>query len=150
MLIELKLTERAVWFSVRARALGSFLSGIVAVIAGFVLGVRSFLRGNAPFPHSRISQAYLDHLKFSLKRRARTAFAITVTLQGGWWIWATIVVAKFRVTKPTYDWSSDGFGHAFALYIFLTVGFQMNYLLLYVPHDKLSFFGKSPSFPCYD
>lgn len=30
----------AVWFTVRARALGSFLSGIVAVIGGNLLGVR--------------------------------------------------------------------------------------------------------------
>ena len=33
------------WFSVRARALGSFLSGIVAVTAGNMLGVRSGLFG---------------------------------------------------------------------------------------------------------
>lgn len=36
-----RLTYSIVWFTVRARALGSFLSGICAVIAGNLLGVSS-------------------------------------------------------------------------------------------------------------
>lgn len=38
-----KVLTYIVWFSVRARALGSFLSGIVAVIAGNLLGVSDSL-----------------------------------------------------------------------------------------------------------
>lgn len=34
------LTSRLVWFSVRSRALASFLSGIMAMTAGNGLGVR--------------------------------------------------------------------------------------------------------------
>lgn len=96
----------------RARALGSFLSGIVAVIAGNLLG------------------AWLDRTKVSLKTRARSSFWTIVILQGGWWIWATILVTRFRNTHPTYDWASDHFGSAFAVFLFLVIGFQMNYLFL--------------------
>ncbi|KAF2147668.1 major facilitator superfamily transporter [Myriangium duriaei CBS 260.36] len=106
-------TYLSLWFSVRARALGSFLSGIVAVTAGNILG------------------NYLDRTKISLKTRSRCAFAVLATLQGAWWLWATILVTKFRTTQPTYDWSSSGFGHAFAPYVLLTIGFQINYLFLY-------------------
>jgi hypothetical protein len=101
-----------VWFSVRARALGSFLSGIVAVIFGNILG------------------AWLDRTQVPLKTRARSSFWTIVTLQGGWWIWATILVSRFQHTKPTYDWSSDHFGSAFAVFLFLVIGFQLNYLFL--------------------
>ena len=81
------------WFTVRSRALGSFLSGIVAVIAGNILG------------------HYLDRSSISLRTRSRSAFAVIATLQGAWWIWATVLVTKFRTTQPTYDWSDKGFGH---------------------------------------
>ncbi|KAF4547824.1 MFS-type transporter-like protein 19 [Elsinoe fawcettii] len=106
-------TYLSLWFSVRARALGSFLSGIIAVTAGNVLG------------------NWLDRTKVPLKTRSRYSFAIIVTLQGGWWLWATVLVTKFKQTQPTYDWASSGFGHAFAPYIFLCMGFQLNYLFLY-------------------
>ncbi|TKX19995.1 MFS transporter-like protein 142 [Elsinoe australis] len=106
-------TYLSLWFSVRARALGSFLSGIIAVTCGNVLG------------------HWLDRTKVPLKTRTRASFAIIVTLQGGWWIWATVLVTKFRQTQPTYDWATHGFGHAFAPYVFLCMGFQLNYLFLY-------------------
>ncbi|KAI8933141.1 hypothetical protein NX059_009782 [Plenodomus lindquistii] len=106
-------TYLALWFSVRARALGSFLSGIVAVVCGNVLG------------------AYLDRTSIALRVRARSTFWIIAVLQGAWWLWATILVTEFRGSQPSYDWVSDGFGRAFAVFIFLTVGFQLNYLFLY-------------------
>ena len=106
-------TYLSLYFSVRARALGSFTSGIVAVICGNLQGV------------------WLDRTKVSLKVRARGAFFVLATLQMGWWIWATVLVTKFRITQPTYDWSTHGFGHAFALFVFWVIGFQMNYLFLY-------------------
>ncbi|KAK1917280.1 hypothetical protein P3342_012125 [Pyrenophora teres f. teres] len=106
-------TYLALWFSVRARALGSFLSGIIAVICGNLLG------------------AYLDRTTVALRTRARTSFFIIAITQGAWWLWATILVTQFRDSRPTYDWASHGFGRAFAVFIFLTVGFQLNYLFLY-------------------
>ncbi|KAL2178371.1 major facilitator superfamily domain-containing protein [Thermothelomyces heterothallicus CBS 202.75] len=106
-------TYLALWFSVRSRALGSFLSGIVAVIAGNILG------------------HWLDRTKISLKTRTRSSFAAIVILQGAWWIWATVLVTRFHRTRPTYDWSDSGFGAAFGVFVFLTLGFQLNYLFLY-------------------
>jgi hypothetical protein len=99
--------------SVRARALGSLLSGIIAVTTGNILG------------------QYLDRTKIPLRTRARSTFWVIVVLQGAWWLWATVLVTEFRDSKPTYDWLSPGFGRAFAVFIFLTAGFQMNYLFLY-------------------
>ncbi|KIW62385.1 hypothetical protein PV04_10565 [Phialophora macrospora] len=106
-------TYLSLWFTVRARALGSFLSGIIAVTCGNILG------------------QHLDRTKTSMKFRSRSAFLTIVVLQGGWWIWATVLVTKFRHTRPSYDWTSSGFGHAFAPFLFLTAGFQLNYLFCY-------------------
>ena len=105
-------TFQSLWFSVRARALGSFLSGIVAMIGGNVLG------------------AFLDSKKFSLKTRARVAYIAILGLQGVWWIWATILVTDFHKTKPTFDWADKGFGKGFALFLFWVIGFQVNYMYL--------------------
>ncbi|GAD93853.1 DUF895 domain membrane protein [Paecilomyces variotii No. 5] len=101
------------WFSVRARALGSFLSGIIALILGNILG------------------AFLDRKDIALKKRNRFTFFIVLALQGGWWIWGTILVTEFHKTNPSYDWVDPGFGRAFALFLFLVAGFQLNYLYLY-------------------
>ncbi|KAJ9422326.1 hypothetical protein QL093DRAFT_2564114 [Fusarium oxysporum] len=106
-------TYLALWFSVRSRALGSFLGGIVAVTAGNILG------------------AWLDRTKVSLRFRTRSSFAFLATLQGACWIWATVLVTRFRETRPTYDWVDSGFGHSFAIFLFLTLSFQLNYLFLY-------------------
>ncbi|KAJ7659241.1 major facilitator superfamily transporter [Mycena polygramma] len=113
-------TYLSLWFTVRARALGSFLSGIVAVTAGNLLG------------------HWLDRTNIPLKFRARTTFGVLVVLSGAWWLWATVLATRFRQTTPTYDWSSPGFGSAFAVYIFLTIGFQTNYLFLYFIITKLA------------
>ncbi|CAK7203321.1 hypothetical protein SEUCBS139899_006052 [Sporothrix eucalyptigena] len=102
-----------VWFSVRARALGSFLAGIVAVISGNLLGL------------------WIDRNSVALRVRARSAFFIIITLQGAWWTWITVNVARYHHSRPTFDWVDPGFGAAFGVYIFLTIGFQINYLFLY-------------------
>lgn len=75
--------------------------------------------------------AYLDRTSIALRLRARSTFWLIVVLQGAWWLWATVLVTEFRGTQPTYDWVSPGFGRAFAVFIFLTAGFQLNYLFLY-------------------
>lgn len=106
-------TFQSLWFSVRARALGSLLSGIVAIIAGNILG------------------AFLDSKRLNIKTRARGAFFTILTLQGAWWIWATILVTDFRSSRPTYDWVDPGFGKGFALFLFWVAGFQLNYMYLY-------------------
>ena len=107
-------TFESLWLTVRARALGSFLSGVVAIISGNLLGL------------------FLDQSKIRLKIRARGAFFTILTLQGAWWIWAAILVTNFHKTKPTYDWIDPGFGKAFALFLFWVAGFQLNYMFLSV------------------
>ncbi|KAJ5273221.1 hypothetical protein N7478_008346 [Penicillium angulare] len=101
------------WFSVRARALGSFLGGIVALIGGNVLG------------------AFLDNKSISLKTRSRSAFFLAVGWQGLCWIWATVNVTEFHKTNPVYDWVDPGFGKAFALFLFWVASFQLNYMYLF-------------------
>ncbi|KAI9734348.1 MAG: hypothetical protein M1834_002454 [Cirrosporium novae-zelandiae] len=113
-------TFESLWFSVRARALGSFLSGIVALTCGNLLG------------------AFLDHNKLALKTRARGAFFTILGLQGAWWIWATILVTEFHKTQPTYDWVDAGFGKGFALFLFWVAGFQLNYMFLYFVVGELA------------
>ena len=71
-------TYESFLFSVRARALGSFLSGIVAIVAGNLLG------------------AFLDQHKLSLNTRARVSFFTVLGLQGALWIWATVLVTGFH------------------------------------------------------
>lgn len=105
-------TFEALWLSVRARALGSFLAGIVAIIAGNLLG------------------AFLDRKQLPLKTRARGAFVVILTLQGAWWVWATVLVTRYRTEKPIYDWVDAGFGRTFALFLFWIAGFQLNYMYL--------------------
>lgn len=112
-------TFLSLWYSVRARALGSFLSGIVAVIGGNILG------------------HYLDRNKISLRSRARWGFGVLLGLQGFWWIWATILVTEFRKTQPSYDWTDPGFGKGFALFLFWNMGFQLNYVFLYVFFQRI-------------
>lgn len=107
-------TFEGLWFSVRARALASFLSGIVAMIAGNLLG------------------AFLDNKRLAARLRSRWSFVIVLTLQGAWWIWGTIIVTEYRRTQPTYDWVDAGFGRGFAWFLFMVMGFQMNYLYLQV------------------
>jgi hypothetical protein len=75
--------------------------------------------------------AYLDRTSISLRIRTRSTFWVLVILQGAWWLWATILVTEFRSSQPTFDWTSSGFGRAFAVFILLTAGFQLNYLFLY-------------------
>ncbi|KAL7789947.1 major facilitator superfamily domain-containing protein [Trichoderma ceciliae] len=106
-------TYLSLWFSVRARALGSFLGGVVAIIIGNLTGW------------------WLDRTKTTLKIRARYTFWFIVITQGAWWLWATVVSTRYRRTLPTYDWTDSGFGSGFGVYIFLTFGFQINYLFLY-------------------
>lgn len=115
-------TYLSLWFTVRSRALGSFLSGVVAVTAGNVLG------------------AFLDRTNVTLQRRSRIAFGTIVTLQGAWWIWTIVLVTRFHFasTTPVYDWSSPGFGAAFAVFIFLTMGFQLNYLFCHFLMGQLA------------
>lgn len=75
-------------------------------------------------------QYWLDKPNIPLKIRTRLTFWTLVVLQGAWWIWATVLSTRYNRTQPTYDWTTPGFGSGFAVYIFLLLGFQLNYMFL--------------------
>lgn len=81
-------------------------------------------------PAGNILGSLLDSKKISLRNRSSGAFLSVLGLQGGWWIWATILVTKFHKTRPTYDWVDPGFGKGFMFFVFWIVGFQLNYMFL--------------------
>ncbi|GAA6052025.1 hypothetical protein JCM3770_002327 [Rhodotorula araucariae] len=100
-------------YTVRARALGSFLSAIVCIIAGNLFGL------------------LIDSKRLNLKQRARYSFFVVLGLQGAWWTWSIIVNNEFRKTGAVYDWSDPGFGKGFGPFLFIAIGFQLNYMFLY-------------------
>lgn len=106
-------TFSGLWFTVRARALGSFLGGIAAIAGGNILGL------------------FLDRQALAVKLRARGSFALIMTLQAAWWIWGVVLVTEYAKTRPTLDWVDQGFGRAFAWFLLMTMSFQINYMYLY-------------------
>lgn len=75
-------TYLTLYFTVRSRALGSFLGAVMSIIAGNILGW------------------YLDRTKISLHVRARWAFAVILTLQGAWWVWSTYIQVRRPRASP--------------------------------------------------
>jgi MFS family permease len=116
-------TYIALWFSVRARSLGSFLSGVISIVVTNLLG------------------AWLDTHSVALKKRARSAFTVIMVTQGAWWVWLTINVTQFSRSATLYDWADEGFGRAFAPFIFHVAGFQLNYNFAFFLIGQIS---KSP------
>ncbi|KXT00405.1 hypothetical protein AC578_3364 [Pseudocercospora eumusae] len=106
-------TFQGLWFTVRARALASFLSGLMAMAAGNLLGL------------------FLDNKKLAVRLRARGSFALIMTLQGAWWIWGVVLVTQYNKSSPVYDWSDVGFGRGFAWFLLMVGSFQTNYMYLY-------------------
>lgn len=109
-------TWLALHYSVRARALGGFMGAIVAIIGGHILGF------------------WLDRASVSLKRRTRIAFAAVVLHQAGVWIWSTVVQQAYKndPSDLVYDWADgNSFSKGWTLYLFLSNGFQINYLFCY-------------------
>lgn len=108
-------TFQGLWFTVRARALASFLSGIMAIIGGYLLGF------------------FIDNKKISERLRGRYSFITLITLQGAWWIWGTVIVTQYHQTRPLYDWASDGFGKGFAWFLLMGTS-----VIRSATHDKNS------------
>ncbi|KAJ1018134.1 hypothetical protein NDA16_005000 [Ustilago loliicola] len=103
------------YFTVRSRALGSLLSAVVASLANYALGF------------------FLDWKKPTVNSRAKSSFVFVYTLQAAWWAWAIYIMHKYHTTtpKPSFDWTSDGWGSGFFLYLALQAGFNMMYELNY-------------------
>ncbi|CAG9944844.1 unnamed protein product [Clonostachys rosea f. rosea IK726] len=107
-------TYLTLYFSVRARALASFLSAITGTLACILFGI------------------FLDSNKLTVKARIRYGFVFSCGLFTLLWIWVLIVQHGFEQKKPaTLDWSSPGFGRAFGIYIMLQTSGNMVQNFLY-------------------
>ncbi|KAB5585028.1 hypothetical protein GE09DRAFT_1166021 [Coniochaeta sp. 2T2.1] len=110
-------TYLTLYFSVRARALASFLSAITGTIACVFFGI------------------FLDSQRFSVKTRIRYGFLFSCGIFTLMWIWVMIVQHGYEANPPKgLDWSSPGFGRGFGMYIMLqtTGNMVQNYLYFLV------------------
>lgn len=107
-------TYLATYFSVRSRALGSFLSAVVGTIGTWLSGT------------------LLDVPWVSSKRtRAITTFVIIALLNTATWIWAVIIQNEYQHKKPKLDWADQRtFGRGFGLYLLerSSLGMIENYI----------------------
>ncbi|WFD29879.1 hypothetical protein MSPP1_000893 [Malassezia sp. CBS 17886] len=100
-------------FSVRGRALASFLSAIVACIANYLLGF------------------FLDRSSMTMNLRAKLGFGIVYTLQLGWWIFAIVMMNRYNGVHDAIDWTEGRFSALFALCLMLQMGLNMMYEYTY-------------------
>ncbi|KPV73159.1 uncharacterized protein RHOBADRAFT_38784 [Rhodotorula graminis WP1] len=90
------------YYSVRARALASFLSAICGVIMTTLLGF------------------FLDNQRIALVTRVRVGGAAVFTLFLGMLVWALVIQHEFETNNPgKLDWTSAGFGRGFGMYVML-------------------------------
>ncbi|KAI4524914.1 hypothetical protein K525DRAFT_266557 [Schizophyllum commune Loenen D] len=106
-------TYISLWFTVRSRALGSFVSGLAAAVAGNLMG------------------RLLDNDRWSHRFRARTSFFITITLQDALLAWNVANSWFYIRSSPHYDWSDSGFGNGFAVFVLQVANFQICYMALF-------------------
>ncbi|TVY84101.1 UNC93-like protein [Lachnellula suecica] len=97
-------TYLATYFTVRSRALASFLSAILVTIGTWLAGL-------------------LVDLPWTKKRstRAVTTYVLIALLNSATWIWAVYLQNEYRLArpKPVLDWShQSSFGPGFGLYMF--------------------------------
>jgi hypothetical protein len=107
-------TYLATYFTVRSRALGSFLSAIVGTLATWLGGSLVDL----PWHKSR-------------QVRAVTTFALIAALNSATWIWAVYIQNEYRHTLPVLDWGvQKAFGRGFGVYMFerISLGMVENYI----------------------
>lgn len=107
-------TYLAAYFTVRSRALGSFLSAVVGTLATWLGG--SLV--DIPWTKNR-------------KVRALTTWFLIALLNSATWIWAVIIQNEYRHTHPVLDWADQkAFGRGFGLYLFerISLGLVENYI----------------------
>lgn len=107
-------TYFATYFTVRSRALGSFMSAVVGTLATWIAGLLVDLKWTK-----------------SRQKRAITAYALIAALNTGTWIWAVFIQNEYRHTKPVLDWGDQSsFGRGFGLYMFerISLGMVENYI----------------------
>ncbi|KAK4498760.1 hypothetical protein PRZ48_009270 [Zasmidium cellare] len=107
-------TFLATYFTVRSRALGSFMSAVVGSLA-------TWLGGS------------LVDLPWAKKRQTRAVlvFILIAAINSATWIWAMVIQNEYRFSKPVLDWShQSSFGRGFGLYMFqrISLGMVENYI----------------------
>ncbi|KAI6461010.1 hypothetical protein MCOR17_006498 [Pyricularia oryzae] len=109
-------TFLTLYFTVRVRALASFLSAVTGTIACILFGV------------------FLDSDRFTVKQRLRWGFLASCGPFTLIWIWVFVVQYDFNKENPgALDWLSPGFGRAFGAYIMLnTVGNMVQNFLYFL------------------
>ncbi|KAJ5213929.1 Major facilitator superfamily domain general substrate transporter [Penicillium cf. viridicatum] len=107
-------TYLATYFTVRARALGSFMSAVVGTLATWLGG-------------SLVDLPWLENRK----HRAIVTFVVIALMNSATWIWAVIIQNEYRHTNPVLDWGNQrSFGRGFGLYLFerISLGLVENYI----------------------
>jgi hypothetical protein len=107
-------TYLARYFTVRSRALGSFMSAVCGTLATWLAG------------------SLLD-LPWLKKRRSRAiaTYILIASLNSATWIWAVIIQNEYHHTNPVLDWAQQSaFGRGFGLYMFerISLGMVENYI----------------------
>jgi hypothetical protein len=107
-------TYLATYFTVRSRALGSFMSAVVGTLATWLGG--SLV--DIPWHKSR-------------QVRAISTFALIASLNSATWIWAVYIQNEYRRTLPVLDWENQAaFGRGFGVYMLerISLGMVENYI----------------------
>lgn len=102
-------TYMASYFTVRVRALGSFVAAWASVLLGNLVG------------------SFLDVKRIPLKTRARAAFLWIAVTAGAWWVWVIVLETHFP-SKTAIDWTSPLFGRTFAVYVLIAANFQASFV----------------------
>lgn len=107
-------TYLATYFTVRSRALGSFMSAVVGTLATWLTG----------------SLVDLPWLK-SRQKRAVWTYGLIASLNSATWIWAVFIQNEYRKTHPVLDFGVQStFGRGFGVYLFerISLGMVENYI----------------------
>ena len=107
-------TYLARYFTVRSRALGSFMSAVVGTLATWLTGILVDL----PWLKNR-------------KHQAISTYVLIAALNSATWIWAVYIQNEYWHTNPVLDWANqDTFGRGFGLYLFerISLGMVENYI----------------------
>jgi hypothetical protein len=95
-------TYLGTYFSVRARALSSFISPFFCIVGCFGLGF------------------ILDMKRLSQRRRAQIGLVLVVVLNLGVYIWSIVMQARFNSHNPgSIDWEDDLYATSFLPYFFV-------------------------------
>lgn len=92
------------YFTVRARALNSFLFYILGLISALSMG------------------QLLDSTRWQRRTRAKIGFFIVLIFTGTSWILGQVVQVNYQKTEPTIDWSDDKYG--LGAFVFCLWGFS--------------------------